>query len=76
VRRILHLPRVDVRPELEIRTVVGLRPYQPSGLVVCAEKVGDKLIVHNYGHGGGGVQRAVRASMLSSVVGRSWALSP
>jgi len=52
---ILHLPRVDVRPELEIRTVVGLRPYRPSGFVVRAEKVGDKLIVHNYGHGGGGV---------------------
>ena len=52
---LLHLPRVDVRPELEIRTVVGLRPYRPSGFVVRAEKIGDKLVVHNYGHGGGGV---------------------
>src|SRR5881394_2245241 len=52
---LLHLPRVDVRPELEIRTVVGLRPFRPSGFVVRAEKLGDKLVVHNYGHGGGGV---------------------
>jgi glycine/D-amino acid oxidase-like deaminating enzyme len=52
---LLHLARVDVRPELEIRTVVGLRPYRPSGFVVRGEKIGDKLVVHNYGHGGGGV---------------------
>jgi glycine/D-amino acid oxidase-like deaminating enzyme len=38
-----------------IRTVVGLRPYRPSGFVVRAEPLGDKLLVHNYGHGGGGV---------------------
>jgi len=50
-----RLSRVDVRPELEIRTVVGLRPFRPSGFVVRGEKLGDKLIVHNYGHGGGGV---------------------
>jgi glycine/D-amino acid oxidase-like deaminating enzyme len=37
-----------------IRTVVGLRPFRPSGYVVRAERVGDKLLVHNYGHGGGG----------------------
>src|SRR5215469_12038303 len=50
-----RLSRVDVRPELEIRTVVGLRPFRPSGFVVRGEKLGDKLVVHNYGHGGGGV---------------------
>lgn len=38
-----------------IREVVGLRPYRPSGFVVSAERVGRKLIVHNYGHGGAGV---------------------
>src|SRR5437763_1308830 len=52
---LLHLPRVDVRPELEIRTVVGRRPFRPSGFVVRAENVGDKLVVHNSGHGGGGL---------------------
>src|SRR5438046_1087593 len=46
---------VNVSPSREIRTVVGLRPYRPSGFVVRAEKLDDKLIVHNYGHGGGGM---------------------
>jgi glycine/D-amino acid oxidase-like deaminating enzyme len=35
--------------------VVGLRPFRPSGFVVRAQKFDDKLVVHNYGHGGGGV---------------------
>src|SRR6185436_723742 len=38
-----------------LRTIVGLRPFRPSGFVVRADKLGDKLIVHNYGHGGCGV---------------------
>jgi D-amino-acid oxidase len=38
-----------------IRTVVGLRPFRPSGFVLRAESVDGKTIVHNYGHGGGGV---------------------
>lgn len=38
-----------------IRTTVGLRPYRPSGFVVGAERVGGKLLVHNYGHGGAGM---------------------
>ena len=38
-----------------LRTIVGLRPFRPSGFVVRAEKLGDKVVVHNYGHGGCGV---------------------
>ena len=53
--QLIHLPKVDVQPDREIRTVVGLRPFRPSGFVVSAQKVDDKLVVHNYGHGGGGV---------------------
>ena len=46
---------VNVARDRVIRTVVGLRPFRPSGFVVRAESLGDKLLVHNYGHGGGGV---------------------
>ena len=46
---------VKVARERIIRTVVGLRPFRPSGFVVRAEALSDKLLVHNYGHGGGGV---------------------
>jgi D-amino-acid oxidase len=38
-----------------IREVVGLRPFRPGGFVVRAERLGPRLLVHNYGHGGGGV---------------------
>ena len=49
------LAPVLVAPEREIRTTVGLRPFRPSGFVVRAEKFDDTLVVHNYGHGGGGI---------------------
>ena len=50
-----RLPPVRVAADREIRTVVGLRPFRPSGFRVAAEPLGDKLVVHNYGHGGAGV---------------------
>ncbi|MGH7703845.1 MAG: FAD-dependent oxidoreductase, partial [Gemmatimonadales bacterium] len=46
---------VRVAPDRLIRTVVGLRPFRPSGFVVRAERRDSKTIIHNYGHGGGGV---------------------
>jgi D-amino-acid oxidase len=55
-----------VSPEREIRTVVGLRPYRPSGFVVKAEKLGEKLIIHNYGHGGGGITLSWGTSQLAT----------
>ena len=54
-RNVRHFTPVNVSPERVIRTVVGLRPYRLSGFVVRAEPLEDKLLVHNYGHGGGGV---------------------
>ena len=46
---------VKVARNRVIREVVGLRPFRPGGFVVNAERLGPKLLVHNYGHGGGGV---------------------
>ncbi len=50
-----NIHKVYVSEERITRIVAGLRPYRPSGFVVRAEKAGDKVLVHNYGHGGGGV---------------------
>jgi D-amino-acid oxidase len=50
-----HFAPVRVARNRIIREVVGLRPYRPSGFVVDAQRFGSKLLVHNYGHGGGGV---------------------
>ena len=52
--RLRRLAPVNVAPDRVIRTVVGLRPFRPSGFVVRSESLGDKLLVHTYGHGGGG----------------------
>ncbi len=46
---------VKVARDRIIREVVGLRPYRAAGFVVTAERAGEKLLVHNYGHGGAGV---------------------
>jgi len=50
-----HFAPVKVSRDRVIREVVGLRPYRAEGFVVEAQRVGNKLIVHNYGHGGGGM---------------------
>jgi D-amino-acid oxidase len=57
--------RVRVSEDRCIRTVVGLRPYRASGFVVRAEKIGDKTVVHNYGHGGGGITLSWGTSELA-----------
>jgi len=46
---------VNVSPSRVTRTVVGLRPYRPSGFVVRSERINKKTIIHNYGHGGAGI---------------------
>jgi glycine/D-amino acid oxidase-like deaminating enzyme len=46
---------VKVSKDRIIRTVVGLRPFRPSGFRVEKEKLDRKVVIHNYGHGGGGI---------------------
>jgi D-amino-acid oxidase len=50
-----HLAPVKVSRDRVIREVVGLRPFRPEGFRVEAERIGNKLLVHNYGHGGAGI---------------------
>lgn len=65
-QRTRHYTPVNVARERIIRTVVGLRPYRPSGFVVRAEPLGDKLLVHNYGHGGGGMTLSWGTAFLAA----------
>ncbi len=57
------LPPYGVLPELLpiraqvdriFRVTVCLRPFRAAGPRLDAERVGDKTVVHNYGHGGSG----------------------
>jgi glycine/D-amino acid oxidase-like deaminating enzyme len=50
-----RLRAVEVDPTRVIRTIAGLRPYRAEGFVVRREDSGEKSIIHNYGHGGGGM---------------------
>lgn len=61
----LPLRRVNVSPERVVRVVAGLRPYRPGGYVLQADKLDDRLLVHNYGHGGGGITLSWGTSQLA-----------
>jgi D-amino-acid oxidase len=50
-----RLAKVRVSRERVIRTAVGLRPFRASGFRLQAESLEKKTVIHNYGHGGGGV---------------------
>ena len=63
------LPPVDADPSRLIRAVAGLRPYRRPGFVVRAEALGDKRLVHNYGHGGGGITLSWGSSKLATDLG-------
>jgi D-amino-acid oxidase len=60
---------VKVDQSLVIRTVAGLRPYRRSGFVVRADQLGEKRLVHNYGHGGGGFTLSWGTSRLATELG-------
>jgi glycine/D-amino acid oxidase-like deaminating enzyme len=49
--------------------MAGLRPYRASGFVVRAEALGDKRLVHNYGHGGAGITLSWGTSKLAAALG-------
>jgi glycine/D-amino acid oxidase-like deaminating enzyme len=52
-----------------IRTTAGLRPYRRAGFVVRADPLADKRLVHNYGHGGGGITLSWGSSKLATELG-------
>jgi D-amino-acid oxidase len=68
-------PLVPIRARTDriFDIAVCLRPFRPAGPRVDVERLGDTLVVHNYGHGGSGWSlswgssaRAVRVAMQAS----------
>jgi glycine/D-amino acid oxidase-like deaminating enzyme len=49
-------PLIPIRADVDriFRITVCLRPFRGAGPRMDVERVGDKLVVHNYGHGGSG----------------------
>lgn len=68
VRPARDLVPVNVSWDRVIHTTVGLRPYRSSGFVVKPEQLDDKLIVHDYGHGGGGMSLAWGTGYLAAEI--------
>lgn len=60
---------VDVAMNRVIRSVAGLRPYRAAGFVVRRDSLGDKALVHNYGHGGAGITLSWGSSKLAADLG-------
>jgi hypothetical protein len=52
---VLAPPPLRIDESRLVRTTVGLRPYRPDGFVIRHERFGDKILVHDYGHGGSGM---------------------
>lgn len=73
------LTPATIDPSLEIRTIAGLRPFRPSGFVVRREDREGKILIHNYGHGGGGITLSwgsanLAANLVPSLSGLSCAV--
>ena len=65
-RRRVSLVPVNVSRDRIIRTTVGLRPHRDSGFVVRADKLDEKLLIHNYGHGGAGYSLSWGTAFLAT----------
>ncbi|MDQ8184751.1 FAD-dependent oxidoreductase [Pelagicoccus sp. SDUM812002] len=48
------LPLVRASQDRIVKETVGLRPFRDSGPNLGHERIGDKSVFHNYGHGGSG----------------------
>ena len=55
-----------VSPDRVIRTTVGLRPFRPAGFRVAAERLDDRTVIHNYGHGGAGISLSWGTGLLAT----------
>jgi D-amino-acid oxidase len=60
------LPPVKASWDRVIRTTVGLRPHRDAGFVLKADKLDDKLLIHNYGHGGAGMSLAWGTGLMAA----------
>jgi len=65
-RRPLVVPPVKASWDRVIRTTVGLRPHRDAGFVIKTDKLDDRLLVHNYGHGGAGMSLAWGTGLMAA----------
>ena len=67
----VNLAPVNAAWDRIIRTTVGLRPHRDAGFVLKADRLDDKLLVHNYGHGGAGMSLAWGTGLMAAELATS-----
>jgi glycine/D-amino acid oxidase-like deaminating enzyme len=72
--RARYLAPLRARTDRIFDISVGLRPFRAAGPRLDAERIGDTLVVHNYGHGGSGWSLSWGSSSIA--VGKALAQSP
>lgn len=55
MNKIIELPSPNLDPSQQIGFNTGQRPMRKNGIRIEVESIGNKTIVHNYGHGRWGV---------------------
>src|SRR5437762_5336445 len=65
-RQRIALAPVDASWNRIIRTTVGLRPHRDAGFVLKADKLDDRLLIHNYGHGGAGMSLSWGTGLMAA----------
>jgi glycine/D-amino acid oxidase-like deaminating enzyme len=62
----VRLSAVNASWDRVIRTTVGLRPHRDPGFMLRPDKLDEKLLVHNYGHGGAGMSLAWGTGLMAA----------
>ncbi len=72
-----NLPTPDFTYDPETDLVAGLRPFRKGSYRLEHEQIGNKFVVHNYGHGGAGITMAPGcAEEVRDIVQESGLASP
>lgn len=61
-----HYQPVKSSMDRVTHSVVGLRPFRPKGYRLESENIQNKTIIHNYGHGGGGISLSWGTSIIAA----------
>src|SRR5262245_26657744 len=62
----VRLATINASWDRVIRTTVGLRPHRDPGFLLKPDKLDDKLLIHNYGHGGAGMSLAWGTGLMAA----------
>lgn len=69
-----YLPKLRISMDRVVKETVGLRPYRSVGPRIEREELGNKILVHHYGHGGSGWSLSWgSAALAADLVDASWA---